>query len=106
MSEVSPSQPSRPPVPGHVDAAALGRPLTLRQAIRLMLAAVAVMLVFGSGPLRDFMTYLPLWTAPVDVWLMDATATWDDWMIAVGAAAPYQWIHDGIQELTMWGAPG
>ena len=106
MSDVSPLHAPRPPVPGHVEAAALGRPAGLREAIRLMLVVMAVLLVFGSGPLRDFMTYLPLWMAPVDFWLMDATAAWDDWMTAIGAAAPYQWIHDGIQELTMWGVPG
>jgi hypothetical protein len=106
MSDPNSGHSPRPPVPGHVEAAALGRPLTLRQAIRLMLVGTAVLLVFGSGPLRDFMTYLPLWMAPVDLWLMDATAMWDDWMTGIGAAAPYRWIHDGIQELTMWGAPG
>ncbi len=97
---------TRPPVPGHVDPAALGRPLGLRAAVRLMLAGLALLLVFGSEPLRDYMTYLPLWTAPVDQWLMDATAAWHDWMAAAGATAPYQWIHDGIQALRLVGAPG
>jgi hypothetical protein len=106
MSDVSTSHTPRPAVPGHVEAAALGRPLPLKAAVRLMLVGTAIMLVFGSGPLRDFMTYLPLWMEPVDLWLMDVTVAWDDWMNAIGAAAPYQWIHDGIQELTMWGAPG
>jgi hypothetical protein len=86
-------------VRGHFDERELGRPLRLGQAVRLMLAGIVVLLVSGSGPLRDFMTYLPLWMAPVDVWLMDATAAWHDWMVAIGAAEPYRWIHDGVQAL-------
>ena len=94
------------PVPGHFDNVGLGRPLRLREAVRLMLAGSVVLLVFGSGLLREFMTYLPLWMDPVDLWLMDATAAWDDWMTAIGASEPYRLIHDWVQELSMWGAPG
>jgi len=91
---------------GHIDPAAPGRPLPLRPARRLMLAGMLVLLVFGSEPLRAFMTYLPLWMAPVDFWLMDATAAWHGWMVAIGASAPYEWIHDAVEELRILGAPG
>lgn len=94
------------PVPGHFDDPSQGRPLPLAAAVRLMLAGIVVLLVFGSGLLRDFMTYLPLWMDPVDLWLMDATAAWDDWMAAIGATEPYRLIHVWVQELTMWGAAG
>lgn len=91
---------------GHIDPARLGRPLTLGAAVRLMLAGMAVLLVFGSEPLRAYMSYLPLWLAPVDFWLMDATTTWNDWMTAIGATAPYEWIHQAIADLRVLGRPG
>jgi hypothetical protein len=77
----------------------LGRPLRLPAAVRLMLAAMAVLLVFGSGPLRDWMSNLPLWMDPLALWLMDAANAWHGWMEAAGAAAPYDWVHQAVDDL-------
>lgn len=88
------------------DYADPGRPLTLRAAVRAMLVGMLLLLVFGSEPLRAYMSYLPLWMDPVDIWLMDATNTWNDWMTSIGATLPREWIGQAVDELRMAGAPG
>ena len=87
-----------PELPGFRE---MGRTLRLAAAIRLMLAAIVMLLVFGSGPLRDWMSNLPLWMDPVGLWLMDAANAWNGWMEAIGATAPYDWIHGTVDELRM-----
>lgn len=88
--------PHTPALPGFRE---LGRPLPLRRAVRLMLAGMAILLVLGSGPLRDWMSNLPLWMDPVGLWLMDAANAWNGWMDAIGATAPYDWVHRTVGDL-------
>ena len=86
--------------------APIGRALSLRGAVALMLIGMVMLAIFASGPLHRYVIDLPLWMAPVNDWLIDATAVWHGWMEAVGATLPHDWISATVQDLRMAGSGG